>query len=120
MSNQIKENFNIGDAVKVYAGGQHSQFYIIGRVIYIDTHHKRPKGLQKEYGVLYYGRYDQKLLIIHALVNRVEKAPSINPNGCPSHNFTMNYADEIAEKEKIMNLVKNQPHKDTNYKHLIN
>ena len=86
--------FNVGDAVKVFAPTPNSPFYLVGRVIYIDEINS-----QYEYGVIHYGR-DSNILVIHVTADRTEASPVPNPPSCPSHGFTMDYVDEIVEREK--------------------
>ena len=61
-------NFQVTDPVKVYTYDPDSEFYIIGRVFYIDTAEDK-----NEYGVLYYGRHSKDLRIIHAAEDRLRK-----------------------------------------------
>ena len=87
-------DFQVTDPVKVYTYDPDSEFYIIGRVFYIDTAEDK-----NEYGVLYYGRHSKDLRIIHAAEDRLRKMPVENPPGCPSNSLTHAHIEDMAEKE---------------------
>ena len=88
------EKFNVGDAIKVFAPTPNSPFYLVGRIIYIDEIND-----EYEYGIIYYGR-NSKILVIHVTAHRTKTSPVPNPPSCPSHGFTMDYVNEMVEREK--------------------
>ena len=92
MSNNTE--FQVTDPVKVYHPDHISQFYMIGRIVYIDTDKKG-----NEYGVLYYERHSSDLLVMHATEDRLRKMPVENPPGCPSNSMAHAYIEDIIQKE---------------------
>ena len=88
--------FQVTDPVKVYHPDPHSQFYIIGRVVYIDTHEGR-----NQYGILYYGRHCSDLLVMHAAEDRLRKMPVENPPGCPSNSAAHANIEDRIQKEEL-------------------
>ena len=97
----MNTELHVGDAVKVYAPPPYYEYYIIGRIIYIETNEKED---MYEYGVLYYGRHrgdpQNSLLTLHTPSCNIKKMPVEHPPSCPSHSFTMDYVDELIEKER--------------------
>ena len=90
--------WNVGDPVKVHAPDEHKEFYLLGRITYIDTEINGTK----EFGVLYYGRNNKELLELHVPEDRVialKTLPYPNPGQLVSHSITMDYVDEAVKNE---------------------
>ena len=86
--------FQVTDPVKVYHPDTRSQFYLIGRIVYIDTH----KG-KNQYGVLHYAKHTKKLQVMPATENRLRKMPVENPPGCPSNSTAHAYIEDMIAKD---------------------
>ena len=86
--------YNVGDAVRVYAPIEiNNEFYLLGRIVYIDTEINGTK----EFGVLYYGRNDKELLEIHVPEDQVvelKTLPYPNYGQLVQHSTTMEYVHE--------------------------
>ena len=96
----MNTEFQVTDPVKVYHPDPKSEFFLIGRIVYIDTHQNTDR---KEYGVLYYPRHSNDVDLIHAAESQLRKMPIENPPSCPSNSFTNDYIDEIVRKENKTN-----------------
>ena len=97
MSQETTKERNVGDPVRVYASSYgKEQFYIYGRIVYIDTFSDENK--ENEYGILYYNR-EKQLSGMHVPASRIVTAPVENPPSCPSHSTTMEYNDNIVDNE---------------------
>ena len=92
----MNTEFQITDPVKVYHPDPKSEFFLIGRIVYIDTHQNTDR---KEYGVLYYPRHSKDVAVIHAAESLLKKMPIENPPSCPSNSVTNDYIDQIVRKE---------------------
>ena len=96
-----EKEFNVGDSVRVYASTYgKEQFYVYGRILYIDTHSDKPEGEKKKYGILYYNRM-KELKIMNVAEKQVIESPVENPPSCPSHSVTMEYADYLAKRDNL-------------------
>ena len=88
------------DAVKVYAPEEYSPFYVIGRIIGINTHKYVDSRMDRvEYCVLYYGRHG-KNVVIHVTEDRLRIMPMENPPFCPSNKVAKSYIEDSYEKNK--------------------
>ena len=85
-----KNHWDIGDCVRAYGPENNSDYYVYGRIVYIDTYQEKPR----EYGVLHYNR-KKELIVTCVPENQITRPPVPNPPSCPSHSFTMDYVDEI-------------------------
>ena len=87
-------DFQVTDPVKVYDPDPRSQFFIIGRVVYIDTDKNT-----NQYGVLYYERHSKNLQVMKAAEYQMQKMPVENPTGCPSNSTAHAHIEDMIEKE---------------------
>lgn len=100
MSQETTKEWNVGDAVRVYASSyEKEQFYLYGRIVYIDTFSDE-SDRENKYGILYYNR-DKELCVMHATESQVVESPVWKPTSCPSHGTTMEYADNLAEQDRL-------------------
>ena len=93
------EELQVTDPVQVYCNYPYDQFYILGRIVYIDTPSETHEK-DKEYGVLFYDRDNDDFKVIHVNEHKIRKLIAKHPAGCPTHSITIAYIDEIVEKER--------------------
>ena len=86
--------FQVTDPVKVYDPDPRSQFFIIGRIVYIDTNKNTNR-----YGVLYYERRSKNLQVMKAAEYQMGKMPVENPPGCPSNSTAHAHIEDMIAKE---------------------
>ena len=100
MNQETTKERNVGDPVRVYASSYSRElFYLYGRIVYIETF-PNESDRENEYGILYYNR-EKEINVIQAPESRIVTAPVENPPSCPSHGATMEYADNLAEQDRL-------------------